>query len=65
MRVAYTTAAIGFFVFALGWFIAGKLPDPQYSDPEEDEESGSKTIPAEDEEETTAPEDEGNRQGDD
>ena len=65
MRVAYTTAAIGFLVFALGWFIAGKLPDPQYSDPEEDEESGSKTIPAEDEEETTAPEDEGNRQGDD
>ena len=38
---------------ATSWFIAGKLPDPQYSDPEEDEESGSKTIRAEDEEETT------------
>jgi len=50
MRVAYTTAAIGFFVFALGWFIAGHLPDPQFGDHEEDEE------------ETTAPDDEGNRQ---
>jgi p-aminobenzoyl-glutamate transporter AbgT len=68
MRVAYTTAAIGFFVFALGWFIAGKLPDPQYGNHEEEDsdspvEGGSKTILAEDEEETTAPEDEGNRQG--
>ena len=60
MRVAYTTAAIGFFVFALGWFIAGKLPDPQYGDHEDEKEDETKTIAAiaaEDEEETTAPED--------
>ena len=60
MRVAYTTAAIGFFVFALGWFIAGKLPDPQYGDHEDEKEEEPKTIAAitaKDEEETTAPED--------
>jgi p-aminobenzoyl-glutamate transporter AbgT len=60
MRVAYTTAAIGFFVFALGWFIAGKLPDPQYGDHEDKKKEEPKTIAAiaaEDEEETTAPED--------
>ncbi len=65
MRVAYTTAAIGFFVFALGWFIAGKLPDPQYSDHENENDDEPKAIPAiaaDDEEETTAPEDEGNQQ---
>ena len=58
MRVAYTTAAIGFFVFALGWFIAGKLPDPQYGNHEDENEDEPKTIAAEDEEETTAPDDE-------
>jgi hypothetical protein len=58
MRVAYTTAAIGFFVFALGWFIAGRLPDPQYGNHEDENEDEPKTIPVEDEEETTAPDDE-------
>ena len=39
MRVAYTTAAIGFLVFALGWVIAGKLPDPQFGDDDEEKPS--------------------------
>jgi len=63
MRVAYTTAAIGFFVFAAGWFIAGKLPDPKYSNHEDenkDDKDEPKTIAAENEEETTAPEDTAN-----
>ena len=58
MRVAYTTAAIGFLVFALGWFIAGRLPDPHYGNHEDENEDEPKTIPVEDEEETTAPDDE-------
>ena len=61
MRVAYTTAAIGFLVFALGWFIAGKLPDPQFADHDDE---GEKIDSSEDdeieEEETTAPVSESN-----
>jgi len=60
MRVAYTTAAIGFFVFAAGWFIAGKLPDPKYGNHEEENNDEPITIAAEDEEETTAPKDSAN-----
>ncbi len=53
MRVAYTTAAIGFFVFVAGWLIAAKLPDPQYGDHEaedadDDEEDKKETVPLDD-----------------
>ena len=53
MRVAFTTAAIGFITFTLGWFIAGKLPEPQFADDGHGDESSSKEKI--DEEETTAP----------
>ena len=53
MRVAYTTAAIGFFVFFLGWIIAAKLPDPKYGDHEaedaaDDPEDKKETVPLDD-----------------
>ena len=53
MRVAYTTAAIGFFVFVLGWIIAAKLPDPKYGDHEaedaaDDPEDKKETVPLDD-----------------
>lgn len=52
-RVALTTAAIGFIVFALGWFVAGKLPEPQFADDGHGDESSSEEKI--EEEETTAP----------
>ena len=50
--MAYTAAGIGFFTFALGWVVAGFLPEPQFAN----HEGG--TIPDDEdieEEETTAP----------
>ena len=55
MRVAYTTAAIGFFVFAAAWIIAGKLPDPQFGKHEDEEKSDSSENDEIEEEETSAP----------
>lgn len=57
-KLAYTAAAVGMLVFTVGYFVAGLMPEPKYSDPEEDKESNGepKTIPAKDEDETTAPE---------
>ena len=55
MRVAYTTAAIGFFVFAAAWIIAGKLPDPQFGKHEDEEKSDSSEDDDVKEEETSAP----------
>ena len=63
-KMAYTAAGIGLFVFALGWIVAGFLPEPQFAgtDDGEDEESipkeESTLIEESEEEETTAPDDE-------
>ena len=51
-KMAYTAAAIGFFTFALGWVVAGFLPEPQFADHEGNNDSNDKDI---EEEETTAP----------
>jgi len=62
-KMAYTAAGIGLFVCALGWVVAGFLPEPQFAgnDNEEDEESTPKAdstlIDESEEEETTAPDD--------
>ena len=63
-KMAYTAAGIGLFVFALGWIVAGFLPEPQFAgtDDGEDEESTpneeSTLIEESKERETTAPDDE-------
>ena len=36
--MAYTAAAVGFFACALGWVVAGFLPEPQFANHDEDEE---------------------------
>jgi hypothetical protein len=55
-KMAYTAAGVGLFVFALGWVVAGQLPEPQFTDHEDE---GKKIDSSEDdeieEEETTAP----------
>ncbi|MDG2212364.1 MAG: MFS transporter [Verrucomicrobiota bacterium] len=55
-KMAYTAAGVGLFVFALGWVVAGQLPEPQFTDHEDE---GEKIDSSEDdeieEEETTAP----------
>ena len=50
--MAYTAAAIGFFTFALGWVVAGFLPEPQFANHEGGHDSDDEDI---EEEETTAP----------
>ena len=50
-KMAYTAAGIGFLTFALGWIVAGFLPEPQFADHGGDDESDEEI----EEEETTAP----------
>ena len=49
--MAYTAAGIGFFTFALGWVVAGFLPEPQFANHEGGDDSDDEDI---EEEETTA-----------
>ena len=40
MKVAYTAAGIGAFVFIAGYIVAGMLPEPQFADHDDDGETG-------------------------
>jgi len=51
-KMAYTAAGIGFFTFALGWVVAGFLPEPQFANHEGGHDSDDEDV---EEEETTAP----------
>ena len=54
-KMAYTAAGVGLFVFALGWIVAGQLPEPQFAEHEDEEKSDSSEDDEIEEEETSAP----------
>lgn len=53
-KMAYTAAGVGLFVFALGWIVAGQLPEPQFAEHEDEGKSGSAGDNEIEEEETSA-----------